>query len=304
MAKLLNQTLTNRRASYRLHDEALEYVDQCDMERRTSSRPRLMSLSKSAMKAESAAAAMLDDDPDSGPWRSVLYRSAAWCAFYAHEYKEAMRLAEKGLKGNRKDRIADDADELLQVLCAAQVAEAADALKNAAEMVDGSLLEILDLRARYGRIATLYHRAREAEDFAGRLAAMTQGWIERTELPINDLQLEMPGLMIELARPEEYPTLCLNPCKGELDDDPFCGGEFATSGEIIAIIDDKRSLLGESHPLTNGWQYPLLVKFENIDDYVAIAQRDIEEYRTKDGKLVWWAYDAEQVWTKYIEDED
>lgn len=97
----------------RLHQEAMELVDQVVLARQRGDDEAIHALSRAAFAKERAAADWVAGQLDLEPTRSVLHRSAAMLAIECAELREAERLIGRALAGNPPDDIADELRDLL-----------------------------------------------------------------------------------------------------------------------------------------------------------------------------------------------
>lgn len=67
-----------------------------------------------ALELEQEAAKLWNDHGGNEPWRSILYRSAAWLAIHAGKHKEAVRLAAIGLAGESPAPIDRELEEVMK----------------------------------------------------------------------------------------------------------------------------------------------------------------------------------------------
>lgn len=99
------------------HQKAMALSDQADICRRESMREDALRLYAEAFEAESCAA----EETDVEPSRSILHRSAAWLGIEAGLYREAERIARRGLSFEGvPDELAED---LRTVIVAAEDAQ-------------------------------------------------------------------------------------------------------------------------------------------------------------------------------------
>ncbi len=66
-----------------------------------------------AFQLEREAALLVKDVPDHELSKAILFRSAAWIAFHAEEYREAERMAAYGLMGNPPELLVKELREVL-----------------------------------------------------------------------------------------------------------------------------------------------------------------------------------------------
>jgi phage shock protein A len=97
----------------RLHQEAMDLVDQATLARRRGDLDHAKILIKSAFTQEQAAAALTESQFDLEPTRSVLHRSAAALAIECTEFRAAEKLIGRALAGNPPAEIADELRDLL-----------------------------------------------------------------------------------------------------------------------------------------------------------------------------------------------
>ena len=113
-------TSTAQEESERIHAYASQFDDDTMalaqlalVARQTGDLARAAALAREAYGLEAQAAGLVPDGADSGPTRSISYRSAAWLALQANLPDEALRLAEHGLAGSPPALIAAELEEAL-----------------------------------------------------------------------------------------------------------------------------------------------------------------------------------------------
>ncbi len=96
----------------RLHRKAMEYADEADILRLEGDRDQFLHFTRLALENETAAA-LMEDEKDIEPTRSVLYRSAATLAYRCEMYVEAKRLIHTALGGYPPLEIEFELNDLL-----------------------------------------------------------------------------------------------------------------------------------------------------------------------------------------------
>ena len=94
----------------RLHKRAMEFADRAFIAFQHGNNDLGELYSRKARQAEERAAELLER----GLTRSVLYMSAAHCAYHAKQYSACMMLAIKARASNPPDQIAAEIDELVE----------------------------------------------------------------------------------------------------------------------------------------------------------------------------------------------
>ncbi len=97
----------------RLHQDAMELVDQAVLARRRGNLETAQEFTKAAFLKEQAAADLTAPQLDLEPRRSVLHRSAAALAIACSELRAAEKLIGRALAGNPPANIADELRDLL-----------------------------------------------------------------------------------------------------------------------------------------------------------------------------------------------
>lgn len=97
----------------RLHQEAMELVDQAVLARRRGNLEAVQEFTKAAFLKEQAAADLTAPQLDLEPSRSVLHRSAAALAIACSELRAAEKLIGRALAGNPPTDIAEELRDLL-----------------------------------------------------------------------------------------------------------------------------------------------------------------------------------------------
>ncbi|EDN68796.1 conserved hypothetical protein [Beggiatoa sp. PS] len=82
-----------------LHEQAMILSDQAMVARHRGENERAIVLSRQAFEYESQAAALIPNDKNAEPTRSILYCSAASIAYDAQELWKAQQLIVEGLSG-------------------------------------------------------------------------------------------------------------------------------------------------------------------------------------------------------------
>jgi len=91
-----------------LHKQAMEFADKALLNEKNDRPSQAKKQYKQAFQLEKQAAMILVADYATEPSRSVLFRSAAFLAIKATEYREAERMAAFGLTGNPPSEIAQE----------------------------------------------------------------------------------------------------------------------------------------------------------------------------------------------------
>lgn len=99
----------------RLHEAAMEECDKADDCKRLGDLEGERKHRMNAFRLEKDAAGLVALESNCEPTRSILFRSAAWCAYEVGEFQEAEILAARAL--SKKD--ASEKDKLREVLQAA-----------------------------------------------------------------------------------------------------------------------------------------------------------------------------------------
>jgi len=98
----------------KLHRKAMAKSDQAFIEKMAGNIGLWKKLISEAYKLEKEAAALLVNDFESEPTRSVLHRSAASLAIDCMELREAERLIATALAGNPPEEIANELRDLFE----------------------------------------------------------------------------------------------------------------------------------------------------------------------------------------------
>ena len=98
------------------HDQAMLLNDKAFVAEKKGQKDKLKEIYKKSFGFEKKAAMILIDRLDVEPSRSVLFRSAAWLAYHAGEYREAERMAAFGLSGNPPKMILDELREVWETI--------------------------------------------------------------------------------------------------------------------------------------------------------------------------------------------
>lgn len=108
-----------------LHDLAMEAANRGMVAAHTGRHKQAFEFYRTAWQCEREAAALVVRDARSEPTRSILYRSAAWCALDCGEHADAIRLALAGLEGlNIPPSLVDELEEVLYAGIKMRAAEA------------------------------------------------------------------------------------------------------------------------------------------------------------------------------------
>jgi len=97
-----------------LHQQAMSFADKAQISEKKDQLSQAKKEYEKAFQFEKQAAMLLVADYSIEPSRSVLFRSAAFLAIKAHQYREAERMAAFGLTGNPPDEIAQELRKALQ----------------------------------------------------------------------------------------------------------------------------------------------------------------------------------------------
>ncbi len=96
------------------HEKAMLLSDKAFDFERKGSRLQAREFYSQAFDFEKKSALLLLEKYDVEPSRSVLFRSAAWLAFNAEEYRESERMAAYGLSGNAPESVATELREVME----------------------------------------------------------------------------------------------------------------------------------------------------------------------------------------------
>jgi hypothetical protein len=96
-----------------IHEAAMELARKAFSARET---PGSRELFSHALEKERRAADIWAQTSGLEPTRSILYRSAASLAWNSEDYREVVRLAQKGLAGSPPGDIAAELEELLEMV--------------------------------------------------------------------------------------------------------------------------------------------------------------------------------------------
>jgi hypothetical protein len=96
------------------HRQAMALADEAFAARHNGDADAASRLFRDAFRCEQAAAEQSDEESLTEPTRSVLYRSAATLALDCGEFREAERLAARGLGGDPPDDVAEELREVLE----------------------------------------------------------------------------------------------------------------------------------------------------------------------------------------------
>jgi len=91
-----------------LHQQAMEFADKALLSEKKAKPTQAKKQYAQAFQLEKQAAMLLATDYSIEPSRSVLFRSAAFLAIKANQYREAERMAAFGLTGNPPSEIAQE----------------------------------------------------------------------------------------------------------------------------------------------------------------------------------------------------
>jgi len=91
-----------------LHQKAMSFADKALLNEKKDKFSQAKKQYEKAFQLEKKAAMLLVADYAIEPSRSVLFRSAAFLAIKAHQYREAERMAAFGLTGNPPSEIAQE----------------------------------------------------------------------------------------------------------------------------------------------------------------------------------------------------
>lgn len=89
-----NFTIANK-----IHEVAMELADLADIARLKGNKVEQVEHLKLAYLFEKEAALKLQSEPDDNEWKFLFLKSAGWLACQLGWYREALELAELGLKG-------------------------------------------------------------------------------------------------------------------------------------------------------------------------------------------------------------
>ncbi len=96
-----------------LHDRAMIFANEAVLLEKRGELNKAVELFSKAYRLEMEAALHLKNDYEMEPSRSVLFRSAAYLALKARNFREAERMAAFGLSGNPPDDVADELRDVL-----------------------------------------------------------------------------------------------------------------------------------------------------------------------------------------------
>ena len=99
-----------------IHRSAMDFAGQGFMAQMGPDPDAAIPLFEQAMELEMAAIAALPEPIE--PTYSVLHRSAGWMAFHCRQFRQAERLACRGLAGAPPDDIAAELRDLLEQIYA------------------------------------------------------------------------------------------------------------------------------------------------------------------------------------------
>ncbi len=100
----------------RLHDQAMEIAHKAVDAKRMGNEEEALQYFSQAFDLERETAMYFVNKLEIEPCRSVFFRSAAWLAFHAEQYREAERMAAFGLSGNPPEMIEDELREVLELI--------------------------------------------------------------------------------------------------------------------------------------------------------------------------------------------
>ena len=112
-----NQTKMKENAAKKcnqLHQQAMEFADKAFLNEKATKHAQAKKQYEQAFQLEKQAAMLLVADYSIEPSRSVLFRSAAFLAIKAKQYREAERMAAFGLTGNPPSEIAQELRKAFQ----------------------------------------------------------------------------------------------------------------------------------------------------------------------------------------------
>ncbi len=108
----------NQKKCTELHDKAMLFDDKAFAAEKEGQIDKAKEYHKKAFEFEKKAAMILISNLEIEPTRSVLFRSAAWLAYNAGEYREAELMAAYGLSGNPPKMIMDELREVMEEILA------------------------------------------------------------------------------------------------------------------------------------------------------------------------------------------
>ncbi len=94
--------------STEMHQKAMDWANKAVLAEKQNKQHQAKTYFQAAFESEKQAAMLLMFDFVKEPSRSVLFRSAAFLAIKAGQYREAERMAAFGLCGNPPEEIADE----------------------------------------------------------------------------------------------------------------------------------------------------------------------------------------------------
>jgi hypothetical protein len=95
-----------------LHNKAMELAQKAFLVQKNGDEAEFIRLSKEAYSFEKQAAMLLVDKFDTEPNRAILFKSAAFLAYDAKEYKECMDMLINALSGEPDDIIKKELFDL------------------------------------------------------------------------------------------------------------------------------------------------------------------------------------------------
>jgi hypothetical protein len=99
--------------SHEFHQQSMDISTEAFRAQKRNAAEEAKKLFQRAFELEREAALLVKDVPDHELPKAILFRSAAWIAFHAEEYREAERMAAYGLMGNPPDQLVKELREVL-----------------------------------------------------------------------------------------------------------------------------------------------------------------------------------------------
>jgi len=96
------------------HNKAMEYANNALAAQRIGQEGYAKLLFHKAYICETTAAQQLEARQENEPSRAILYRSAAWMAANAGDYRVAFDLATEGLRGEVSEQFRFELNEVLK----------------------------------------------------------------------------------------------------------------------------------------------------------------------------------------------
>jgi hypothetical protein len=141
----------------KLHNQAMDLAENAFLAQQKGDTNTFVQLSKEAFLLEKAAAMSLQNQPDSEPSRSILFKSAAFLAFDAQEFQECRSMITYTLLGKPDSIIKAEMNQLFDETTAIlkKMPSKLEEFKTKIAPLDGGkeILREIELRfARYGML--------------------------------------------------------------------------------------------------------------------------------------------------------